>query len=234
MAFDEALLLDALESGRAHLRFYRWSEPTLSLGYFQSAEERLADPSLAELPAVRRLSGGGAILHDDEWTYSCVVPAGHRFSKRPLDLYDVVHAAFVEVLRKLGFEVAARGEAAAHGASPFLCFGRGDERDLVSGGHKVLGSAQRRRKGAVLQHGSLLLRASRFAPDYPGLLDLHGSADQSISVTFPEDVAGIVLSEMGDAEESTGASDVDGVARDLEARKYRLLSWTKRFEAETR
>ena len=57
-------------------------------------------------------------------------------------------------------------------AEPFLCFSRGDARDIVLGQHKVLGSAQRRRRGAVLQHGSLLLALSEFAPEFPGLREL--------------------------------------------------------------
>lgn len=177
MAVDEALLHDAIANGTCWLRMYAWSEPTLSLGYFQKPEERLADPELAELPFVRRLSGGGAILHDDEWTYSCVVPAGHTLARNPLEIYEVVHSAIVATLRSRGAEVAFRREvqsAAAdeRGAEPFLCFGRGDPRDLVCRGHKVLGSAQRRRRGAVLQHGSLLLRRSPFAAEHPGLVDL--------------------------------------------------------------
>jgi lipoyl(octanoyl) transferase len=172
MALDEALLIDAVDEGRCHLRFYGWEEPTLSLGYFQRSEERLADPALAGLPAVRRLSGGGAILHDRELTYSCVVPPAHRFARQPLELYDTVHAAFVDVLAALGIEVAPRGAAHAQDAQPFLCFVRGDERDLICRGHKVLGSAQRRRRGAVLQHGSLLLERSDRAASIPGLYDL--------------------------------------------------------------
>src|SRR5262249_39204661 len=54
----------------------------------------------------------------------------------------------------------------------FLCFGRGDLRDVVLKGHKIVGSAQRRRRGGILQHGSVLLRRSDHAPQFPGLLDL--------------------------------------------------------------
>lgn len=221
MAFDEALLLDGLAHGRGHLRFYRWEGPTLSLGYFQKPEER--DPALAELPAVRRLSGGGAILHDDEWTYSCVVPAGHPITRRPVELYDLVHAAVVEVLSSRGFEVAPRGAAAAHGASPFLCFGRGDERDLVCRGHKVLGSAQRRRRGAILQHGSLLLHASRFAPDFPGLLDLQ---EGDLGDDYPSKVSSIVLDALGAVAASPPPHGVSEVAAQLVAEKYCAPSWS--------
>src|SRR5262245_22602381 len=76
MARDEVLLRSALDRGVASLRFYTWSEPTLSLGYFQAHVERLADPLLAEVAWVRRPTGGAAILHDRELTYALALPAG--------------------------------------------------------------------------------------------------------------------------------------------------------------
>ena len=79
--------------------------------------------------------------------------------------------AVVRVLASRGVEARFRGHA-KEGAEPFLCFGRGDPRDLVIGEDKVLGSAQRRRKGAILQHGSLVLRASEAAPAIRGIADL--------------------------------------------------------------
>ena len=70
MAVDEALLETAADSGVATLRFYQWNEPTLSLGYFQAATDRDQHPASRDCPLVRRASGGGAILHDRELTYS--------------------------------------------------------------------------------------------------------------------------------------------------------------------
>ena len=84
-----------------------------------------------------------------------------------------------------------RGETNKLAAEPFLCFGRGDEHDLVVGAYKVLGSAQRRRRGAVVQHGSLLLAASEHAPQFPGIADLvpdfdaAGLADELAEVIGP-------------------------------------------------
>ncbi|HEY1784986.1 MAG TPA: lipoate--protein ligase family protein, partial [Pirellulales bacterium] len=69
MAVDEALVDDAAERGTCWLRFYGWSEPTLSLGYFQGHAERLVHRPSRHCPLVRRASGGGAILHDAEITY---------------------------------------------------------------------------------------------------------------------------------------------------------------------
>lgn len=170
MAVDAAMLEAAVDEKQCFVRWYRWKEPTLSLGYFQKAPSELG--VTGSLPQVKRLSGGGAIVHDDELTYSCALPAGHPLAREPLKLYSVIHHRIAEVLQSDGFPVKGRGRLLADRASEFLCFGRGDAMDLVVGDVKVLGSAQRRRKGAVLQHGSLILRRSRHAPDFPGLFDL--------------------------------------------------------------
>lgn len=172
MAVDQAMLEESLDSGKTFLRLYRWAEPTVSLGYFQDAAEQRDDPRLASLPSVRRLSGGGAILHDQEQTYSCSVPPAHPFSEQPSRLYEIVHATIVAWLAQHGVSAIKRGENINSADEPFLCFLRGAAPDLVVGQHKVLGSAQRRRRGAVLQHGSLLLRASRHAAELPGICDL--------------------------------------------------------------
>ena len=77
MALDEALLESAAERGSATLRFYRWSEPTLSLGYFQDYAERDSHAASRNCALVRRQTGGGAILHDRELTYSLAIPRAH-------------------------------------------------------------------------------------------------------------------------------------------------------------
>ena len=77
MAVDEALLLSDERTGLT-IRFYQWEEPTLSLGYFQSLAEREQHPPSVDCPMVRRASGGGAILHDRELTYSMVAPLDQR------------------------------------------------------------------------------------------------------------------------------------------------------------
>jgi hypothetical protein len=152
MAVDETLL-DSAAEGICTVRWYRWEQATLSLGYFQSQEEALADSRLRDLPIVRRLSGGGAIVHHHELTYSCAVPALHPLAAAPRRLYSAVHEGIIGVLAEFGYEAALRGTNAPALGAEYLCFGRMDDFDVVMGGHKVLGSAQRRRKGAVLQHG---------------------------------------------------------------------------------
>lgn len=176
MAYDEALLEAALQEALCCVRIYRWAEPTLSLGYFQSFDQHLRQ-RFAGLPVVRRLSGGGALIHHHEITYSLVVPAGHPLAHAPTRLYEEAHQAVISLLCQRGIAARLRGQATA--ANPFLCFGRGDPRDVLVADHKVLGSAQRRRRGAVLQHGALLLRRSPYAPDFPGIADLVPSITES-------------------------------------------------------
>lgn len=183
MAVDEALLEESLNSGSIFLRLYRWSEATVSLGYFQRPDTQPHDPRLTHLPTVRRLSGGGAILHHHELTYSCCLPPAHLLAVQPSQLYEQIHAAFIAAISEQGIEITRRGHTAGGPNEPFLCFLRKAAPDLVVGHHKVLGSAQRRRRGAVLQHGSLLLRASEHAPEIPGLCDLAAHFSESNFVT---------------------------------------------------
>lgn len=171
MAVDEILLQTALANGQPTLRWYQWEEPTLSLGHFQAENDPTIDARFANLPKVRRLSGGGAILHDCEWTYSICLGPQHRLSQNPRSLYLQVHQTVVDVLRKFRIPAALRGQADRSLDHNFLCFSRGDANDVVVGSQKILGSAQRRRQGGVLQHGALLLRASSYAPEFPGIFD---------------------------------------------------------------
>lgn len=172
MAVDEVLLESAVRERRLSLRWYYWNQATVSLGYFQDLRGLDAMPGLYGLPVVRRLTGGGAIVHDRELTYSCAVPAGHPLAAEPRALYTQVHEAIIAVLAQWRVPARLRGAALDARKEAYLCFSRGDDFDVVVGEQKILGSAQRRRKGAVLQHGSLVWRRSPCAPQFPGVWDL--------------------------------------------------------------
>lgn len=172
MAADEYLLRRALTANELAIRVYSWKTPTVSLGYFQDSTEFFASGQFPSLPVVRRLSGGGAILHDREITYSIAVPATNSLIVDPVQLYEAAHSGIVRVFQKLGVALERRGTNLKRNDEPFLCFFRGDRNDLVLQGVKVVGSAQRRRKGAVLQHGSILLDASPHAEQLPGIRNL--------------------------------------------------------------
>jgi lipoate-protein ligase A len=237
MAVDEALLETvglAASTPASVLRFYQWSPATLSLGYFQGLAERQFHAPSRDCPLVRRASGGGAILHDRELTYSFATAVASGLGGHEV-LYDAFHETLVEALADWGVRAtrvpAARVHATAQTAtqlvaiipkspgvpptgsptarstaggtadgtsggtaegtadtsrqvSPrglpeanetaFLCFERRSPGDVVVAGMKVGGSAQRRNRGALLQHGSVLLRRSPFAPELPGIAELTG------------------------------------------------------------
>lgn len=177
MAADEWLLQRAAGDGGCSLRVYRWSEPTLSLGYFQRYGDRSRDPRLSGVPVVRRISGGGAILHDRELTYCLALSAAHPLSRRTATLYRAVHASIVEALKDLGIAASLCDEGHSTAApQPFVCFQRRWPGDVLVGRAKVAGSAQRRTGGAVMQHGSLLWARSAIMPELPGLCELGGRA----------------------------------------------------------
>src|SRR5262245_35643732 len=112
MAVDEVLLETAAIAGRATLRFYAWQEPTLSLGYFQSVADRHQHPASCDCPIVRRPSGGGAILHDRELTYSIALPQSQAQSKAAHDLYAVFHQSLIATLGELGIAAELYGATA--------------------------------------------------------------------------------------------------------------------------
>jgi lipoate-protein ligase A len=178
MALDEALLEQVAERGDlAYLRAYGWSKATLSLGYFQRMAEVEVEPRWQFAPRVRRATGGGAIWHDHELTYALVIPSNHPRARPHTALYQAVHSAIAGILREQGVEAQRRGPGPAldrerSSRRPFLCFTDGDPEDIVTDGFKVVGSAQRRRGGAILQHGSILLQGSNTTPELPGICDL--------------------------------------------------------------
>lgn len=162
MARDEALLIGVGQGTSAPtLRFYQWDEPTISLGYFQRYAEYESLPGPAgNLPLVRRQTGGGAILHDCELTYSLTLPTGHHLIGNTVSsLYEFVHRAIIKTLASIGLDARLSGtnDRSSPRQGPFFCFARRHEQDILIGSDKLAGSAQRRTKHAVLQQGSIIL-----------------------------------------------------------------------------
>ena len=238
MGIDEALLLSA-SAGVATFRFYGWSEPTLSLGYFQGHADRQSHGASLTCPLVRRHSGGGAILHDRELTYSLAIPlADERRDTQPF--VTAVHESLVSLLRGAGVDasLATGREAVPDGprdgdGRPFLCFQRraaGDVlvRDEAGGEYKVLGSAQRRWRGALLQHGSLLLARSDFASELPGLGDLRPGMETFFSSLREQWAATVGLRlQWGLLPSTMTEGERNHADRERETR-YRDSGWTFR------
>jgi lipoate-protein ligase A len=170
MAADECLAAEAEHRGSLLLRFYGWSDTTVSLGGFQKIDDARQIDAIRGVPLVRRPSGGGAIVHGSDLTYAAAVPKSHPWGASPQVFYDVFHGAMVDVLADHGIRVwphAAGDVRPVHDESLFFCFDRRATGDLVMAGpvagtfSKIMGSAQRRLAGVVLQHGSLLLHGNR-------------------------------------------------------------------------
>lgn len=174
MAVDEALMLTAADLGVPTLRFYRWQEPTVSLGYFQTYQERFLHPESLDAALVRRNSGGGAIVHDKELTYSLTVPTAHPLGNKPCAIYKLMHDTLIESLDAIGISAELNAEPVPELESKFLCFQRRASNDILFHGNKVCGSAQRKRHQAISQHGSFILNTSPAAPQISGINDLSG------------------------------------------------------------
>lgn len=172
MAVDEALL-DACrrDAGRRDacrrdaetmvLRIYSWRPPAVSIGYGQEAEKEV-DPRQCErygVELVRRITGGRAVLHDQELTYSLVAPASHpALGGRSGVMLRAVSEALAGTLKHFGIpaEPAMEGRCGS-GGNDDVCFTATGRYEITAAGRKLAGSAQRRSRGVVLQHGSLLL-----------------------------------------------------------------------------
>ncbi|MEK6270409.1 MAG: hypothetical protein N2B57_06590 [Planctomycetales bacterium] len=231
MAIDETLLQTVSNTRIPVLRFYTWSEPTLSLGYFQSFSDRNNHQESLSCPIVRRTTGGGAILHDRELTYSLSWPKGQR--PRPFDqktkgaewMYAWVHQALMDVLSEMGADVQFC-KPTSPSEKPFLCFERRSSWDVGFENVKILGSAQRSYRGGVLQHGSLLLSSSMLTPQLSGLSEQGFSCP--IDTLRSRWSARIAAKADLQVEQIALSSDQKCSALQLAEEKYGNLKWIKK------
>ncbi|MBU0639197.1 MAG: hypothetical protein KKB50_10065 [Planctomycetes bacterium] len=228
MARDEHLLhTEALRP--AALRLYAWMPATISLGYFQQSGQIERLPAdMRGLPVVRRQTGGGAILHDCEITYCLVVDDTLDITREsPLALYRLAHGCWRTALEVGGPACALAPESypmPSPRGGPFFCFEKPGQTDLVVGAEKLLGSAQRRIRGRVLQHGSLLL--GRRIASHPGV-DLGQPPPELVQawcVAFVRELAAALKLEP-QAATWTAAQLADVERR---RRRYSSDEWTKR------
>ena len=160
MALDEALLEAAARLGRPVLRFYGWTEPAASFGYFQKYMD--VERSTHLRPLVRRPTGGGIVPHDRDWTYSLAFPPGHEWhSLKAEESYRRVHewirSAFAELKIRTELAVASRRSSLVtrHSSHPSACFVGHVKSDLLWNGRKIAGAAQRRNQLGLLIQGSV-------------------------------------------------------------------------------
>ena len=159
MALDEALMRRAGRSGESVFRVYSWSSPTLSLGRNQRAQGcyDVAAASKLGVSFVRRPTGGRALLHHREVTYSATLPLTEAGPHEARAAYDFINGVLIAGLARLG--VAAVRASGTASLPPGLrpCFDVPAEHEISLSGRKLVGSAQWRREGALLQHGSILV-----------------------------------------------------------------------------
>lgn len=162
MAIDHALA-ETLEEGVGVLRLYEWTEPTVSLGRNEPARDRweAGDRLRAAFGFVRRPTGGRAVLHRAELTYAAVMP--DRALGGPRAAYAAVNEALVEGLRLLGIGVTLASASPALRPDAGPCFDAPAEGEVTADGGKLVGSAQARLHGALLQHGAILIEDDQAA-----------------------------------------------------------------------
>jgi lipoate-protein ligase A len=152
MALDEALLENISRLGKPVLRFYGWTEPAATFGYFQKFSE--VENATQLRPLVRRPTGGGIVPHDADWTYSAVFPPGHEWHLLKAEesyrrIHDWLRLAFAEL--KIETELAP----CCKKSLPGQCFVGHEKFDLLWHGKKIAGAAQRRNKSGLLIQGSI-------------------------------------------------------------------------------
>lgn len=224
MSVDEALLVCNQQSSGAILRFYQWSEDTVSLGRFQ----HYADFNDQSQPCVRRITSGGALLHRrDELTYALIARYRLLGSRDAKVAYHKIHAVLAQALVELGVHAEQREPVSSDEAAAF-CYNRVTNFDLVAGDQhkKLIGSAQRRLGRVFLQHGAIPLSddggvergtsLESLLGTRPSLLVLKRAIRRAFEATFGVQ---LVDSELSEAEMDK--------ARDFEATRYALESWTQ-------
>jgi lipoyl(octanoyl) transferase len=157
MSLDAGLMDRARETGESHFRVYGWSRPTLSFGRHESVLGRFSPGALerSNVGAVRRPTGGRVLMHDREVTYSVTAPAPD--GERLKESYHRINAILMSAIARLGVRVAEAAGAGPRRPGGAACFAEPSAGELVVDGRKLVGSAQVRERGALLQHGSILI-----------------------------------------------------------------------------
>ena len=166
MAIDEAIFTSCRQKkSPPTIRIYGWTPPAVSLGYFQKAENAVDLEACKRhgVDVVRRLSGGRAVLHHHELTYSVICREGTPpLGSSVLETYKTISECLIHTLRDLGLQVqwiASRNKhaAAQEKDKTASCFSSPSWYEITVDGKKICGSAQKRGDGVLLQHGSLLI-----------------------------------------------------------------------------
>jgi len=248
MAIDEAVLVHHLRGEAAPtLRVFRWSSPSISLGRFQSVEREILLDACEQqgVQLVRRPTGGRAVYHRDEFTYSIVISKRYGVPSGIVAAYAYLAQGLQSALNLLGVRAELSDERVSKTPSA-ACFASSTQADLTSGGFKLIGSAQVWKDDALLQQGSLPLddRAAEFfamlrfssedareealAAYREKTTPLHTFASQvawdEVARAFRAGFSAALQNEFVEGELSASEWEL---ARRLEQEKYRKLEWRK-------
>jgi lipoate-protein ligase A len=186
MALDEALLEAMPRLQVPVLRFYGWTQPAATFGYFQKYAEVAATTHLR--PLIRRPTGGGIVPHDIDWTYSAAFPPGHEWHALKAEesyrrIHDWLRLAFAEI------NVVTELAPCCKKSLPGQCFVGHEKSDLLWHGQKIAGAAQRRNQSGLLIQGSsqpppVSLARDKFEPAMGAVAEENFGVKW---VTFPPD-----------------------------------------------
>jgi lipoate-protein ligase A len=240
MARDMGLMDRARESGEAVFSVYSWQRPTLSLGRNQTASGKYDVKRIAErgVDVVRRPTGGRALLHWREVTYSVTAPISPSDSLARS--YERINRILLDGLSRLGVRaIESRGGLPTPRPGELPCFAQPAEGELVVDGAKLVGSAQFRENGALLQHGSILIAddqamissflLSGSSPDVPRAATLVDALGREPSI---EEVSGKMFEAVRSLEDSDAASLDEAEIREYTFRhlasfENELWTWRK-------
>lgn len=200
MAVDEALLRLCRVPV---LRFYQWSEPAVSIGYFQKLEDVPEGRTF-----IRRYTGGGLVDHAADFTYTVVTPKDHAlYAMGTACSYEAIHRAVAQALEELGC-VSVLAEKASEVESG-ACFAKPVKFDVVSGVRKLAGAAQRRTREGCLHQGSVLVDSISF---------------ERMTDTFGRRLAPL----LGESPEASSLEAAEQeLATKLETERYRTAAWNQ-------
>jgi lipoate-protein ligase A len=250
MAVDEAIATAVREGNSpATLRIYGWEKQSLSLGSFQKISDvNIAFCAANDIPVVRRPTGGRAIFHGDEITYSFCSVNEPFFSKGLLDSYRLLSSALKSAFDRIGLPLAIKTEresARTLSRSP-LCFDSTSYGELTFKGAKIVGSAQKRWKDGLLQQGSIpfsvdreflrkMLAVTLPLDLRPGMTGLRNMVDDLNPEKLKEAIRSAFEKTFGTRIiHASLSSEESRLARELEIRKYLSEDWLLQRQAPYR
>ena len=235
MAVDEALLVNFKEGDMPILRLYGW-ENALSVGRYSTLWRSLNQQTVQEenIPCIRRMSGGGILVHGGDLSYSLIMPRDWLREKGIKESYHTLCAFLINVYQKLGYEANFSGDQRADVLRSDICLAGNEVYDIQIDGKKMGGNAQRYIRHALFQHGSIPMRIdeSFFTPFFtkdPGFENAATLERLGTEISY-EELAALVQETFCETFEVELINDMlnlseEQCAIELDKKKYSQESW---------